>query len=94
MLFALESFLKLFINVSLNEKTFFARGSISLTSCKKLGWDFLDVFLNFYPFIFLERFSFPFFNLSIFSEADGTTITNEDRKEFEVRKNAKMYSNL
>ena len=34
--------------------------------------------------------TFPFFNLSIFTEEDGTTIYNEDRKDFSI-KNAKIY---
>ena len=28
------------------------------------------------------------------TDEDGTTINNEDRKEFQVRKNAKIYSVL
>ena len=31
-------------------------------------------------------------NLSSFTEEDGTNINNEDRKEFQMRKNAKVYS--
>ena len=27
----------------------------------------------------------------MFTEEDGTTINNEDRKEFEIRKNTKIY---
>ena len=30
----------------------------------------------------------------MFTEGDGTTINNEDKKEFSVRKNAKIYSVL
>ena len=30
----------------------------------------------------------------MFTEEDGTTINNEDRKEFQIRKNAKVYSIL
>ena len=30
----------------------------------------------------------------MFTEEDGTTINNEDKKEFEIRKNAKTYSVL
>ena len=30
----------------------------------------------------------------MFTEKDGTTINNEDKKEFEIRKNAKTYSVL
>ena len=30
----------------------------------------------------------------MFTEKDGTTIINEDRKKFKKRKNAKMYSIL
>ena len=33
---------------------------------------------------------FPSFNVSMFTEEDGTTINNEDRKEFQIRKNAKI----
>ena len=33
---------------------------------------------------------FPPFNVSMFTEEDGTTINNEDRKEFQIRKNAKI----
>ena len=35
--------------------------------------------------------TFLSFNLSIFTEEDGTTINNEDKKEFLIRKNAKIY---
>ena len=38
--------------------------------------------------------TFPSFNLSTFTEEDGTTINNEDRKEVKIRKNAKDYSIL
>ena len=31
------------------------------------------------------------FNLSMFTEEDGTNINNEDRKELQIRKNAKIY---
>ena len=31
------------------------------------------------------------FNLSKFTEEDDTSINNEDRKEFQTRKNAKIY---
>ena len=34
---------------------------------------------------------FLWFNLSMFAEEDGTSINNEDRKEFQIRKNAKIY---
>ena len=30
----------------------------------------------------------------MFTEEDDTTINNEDKKEFEIRKNAKTYSVL
>ena len=30
----------------------------------------------------------------MFTEEDVTTINNEDRKEFQIRKNAKVYSIL
>ena len=30
----------------------------------------------------------------MFTEEDGTTVNNEDKKEFEIRKNAKTYSVL
>ena len=36
----------------------------------------------------------PSFKLSIFTEMDGTTFINEDRKEFKKRKNAKIDSIL
>ena len=36
----------------------------------------------------------PSFNLSMFTEKDGATINNEDRKEFWIRKNAIIYSML
>ena len=35
---------------------------------------------------------FLYFNLSMFTEEDSPSINNEDRKEFEIRKNAKIYS--
>ena len=38
--------------------------------------------------------TFPFFNLSRFTKENGATINNEDRKEFQVLKNAKIYSVL
>ena len=34
---------------------------------------------------------FPSFNLSMVTEEDGTTINNEDRKEFEIGKSAEIY---
>ena len=34
------------------------------------------------------------FSLSMFAEEDDTTINIEDKKEFEIRKNAKVYSIL
>ena len=42
---------------------------------------------------------FPYFNLSMFTEEGGTTINNEDRKQFQIiiiiiLKNAKIYSIL
>ena len=30
----------------------------------------------------------------MFTEEDGTSINNEDRKEFQIRKNAKIYSSF
>ena len=30
----------------------------------------------------------------MFTEEDGTSINNEDKKEFQIRKNAKIYSIL
>ena len=42
----------------------------------------------------LRNLTFPSFNLSIFTEEDATSINNEDRKEFYIRKNAKIYSFL
>ena len=34
------------------------------------------------------------FNLSMFTEEAGTSINNEDSKEFQIRKIAKMYRNF
>ena len=39
----------------------------------------------------LHNSTFPSFNLSMFTEEDGTTINNGDRNEFQIRKNAKVY---
>ena len=38
--------------------------------------------------------TFLYFNLlySMFTEENGPSINNEDRKEFEIRKNTKIYS--
>ena len=37
----------------------------------------------------------PFFNISMFTEKEGSTIVNnEDRKKNWIRKNAKMFSIL
>ena len=38
--------------------------------------------------------TFLSFNLSMFTEENGTTINNENRKEFQISKNAKIYSIL
>ena len=35
---------------------------------------------------------FQSINHFMFTEEDGTSINNEDRKEFWIRKNAKIYS--
>ena len=37
---------------------------------------------------------FPFFNLFIFTEENGTTVNNEDKKEFLIGRNAKINSVL
>ena len=39
----------------------------------------------------LHNSTFPSFNLFMFTEEDGTTIKNEDKR---IRKNAKIYSIL
>ena len=39
----------------------------------------------------LHNSTLPAFNISIFTEEDGATITNEDEKEIEIRKNIKIY---
>ena len=66
-----------------------------------LGLNFLNIMLEIRLRFFLTLtlfFSFnamfPSLNLSMFTEEDGTIINNEDRKEFSVRKNAKIYSIL
>ena len=38
--------------------------------------------------------TFPSFNRFMLTEKDDTSINNEDRKEFQIRKNAKIYSIL
>ena len=35
--------------------------------------------------------TFLYFNLSMFTEEDGSSINNDDRKEFQVRKNVRIY---
>ena len=55
----------------------------------RLGWDFQNIFVNFYLFFFfsfstnnLRNSAFPSFDLSMFAEEEGTAINNEDRQEF------------
>ena len=41
-----------------------------------------------------QNWTFLFFNLFMFTREDGTTINNEDKKDFYVRQKAKIYSIL
>ena len=66
-------------------------------NARNLGWDFLNAFLNFCVFIFFiclfslficlfSLSTFPYFNLSMFNEEDGTSNNNEGKQILNKKK--------
>ena len=76
-----------------HKKTIFYLSLSNARKASKLGRDFLNIFLNsisslsfsnihFNICVNLNKPAFPSFNFRIFNEGDGTSLNNDDRKEF------------